>query len=407
MAGELVVEGRVAGTLYEVSYVRDALGRVVEKDETVEGERHVWSYRYDVAGRLVEVRRDGVAYARYGYDANGNRTHVDGVAVATYDERDRLLRYGDASYGWTASGELREKATPAGVVRYEYDALGNLRKVTLADGRVIEYVVDGLGRRIGKKVDGVLVKGWLYKDGLNPVAELDGSRRVVALFVYGERAYVPSVVVRIDPGSGRRKAYRVVTDHLGSVRLVVDAGTGAVVQRMDYDPWGRVIRDTNPGFQPFGFAGGLYDPDTGLVRFGARDYDAEVGRWTAVDPILFAGGDTNLYGYVLNDPVNWSDPTGELAPATVAIVGGTVVVTWAVNWVYWNVINPEPLPQPRYPRDSGSAGDILGCTAEWEPSIPGVPDPNPRWPDPRLGRGIPFPPGPVRPTRPPVFVPRR
>ncbi len=143
------------------------------------------------------------------------------------------------------------------------------------------------------------------------------------------------------------------------------------------------------------------------MRFGARDYDAEVGRWTAVDPILFAGGDTNLYGYVLNDPVNWSDPTGELAPATVAIVGGTVVVTWAVNWVYWNVINPEPLPQPRSPRDSGSAGDILGCTAEWEPSIPGVPDPNPRWPDPRLGRGIPFPPGPVRPTRPPVFVPRR
>ncbi len=91
-------------------------------------------------------------------------------------------------------------------MRYEYDALGNLRKVTLADGRVIEYVVDGLGRRIGKKVDGVLVKGWLYKDGLNPVAEVDGSRRVVALFVYGERAYVPSVVVRIDPGSGRRKA---------------------------------------------------------------------------------------------------------------------------------------------------------------------------------------------------------
>ncbi len=91
---------------------------------------------------------------------------------------------------------------------------------------------------------------------------------------------------------------------------MVDAGTGAVVQRIDYDPWGRVIRDTNPGFQPFGFAGGLYDPDTGLVRFGARDYDPDVGRWTAVDPILFAGGDTNLYGYVLNDPVNSLDLEG-------------------------------------------------------------------------------------------------
>lgn len=67
---------------------------------------------------------------------------------------------------------------------------------------------------------------------------------------------------------------------------------------------------TNPGFQPFGFAGGIYDPDTGLVRFGARDYDAFVGRWTAKDPIRFDGGDSNLYVYVGNDPVNGFDPTG-------------------------------------------------------------------------------------------------
>ena len=73
---------------------------------------------------------------------------------------------------------------------------------------------------------------------------------------------------------------------------------------MTYDVFGRVIFDDNPGFQPFGFAGGLYDPDTQLTRFGARDYDAQTGRWTAKDPIRFAGGDTNLYGYVVNDPVN-------------------------------------------------------------------------------------------------------
>ena len=104
--------------------------------------------------------------------------------------------------------------------------------------------------------------------------------------------------------------YRFVTDHLGSVRLVVDGATGEVVQRMDYDAFGRVLQDTNPGFQPFGFAGGLYDDDTGLVRFGARDYDAHSGRWTAKDPILFRGRDTLLYGYVGNDPVNWYDSSG-------------------------------------------------------------------------------------------------
>jgi uncharacterized protein RhaS with RHS repeats len=46
------------------------------------------------------------------------------------------------------------------------------------------------------------------------------------------------------------------------------------------------------------------------VRFGFRDYDPDVGRWTAKDPILFAGGATDLYGYVQNDPVNLIDPLG-------------------------------------------------------------------------------------------------
>ena len=104
--------------------------------------------------------------------------------------------------------------------------------------------------------------------------------------------------------------YRFITDHLGSVRLVVNAATGEVAQRMDYDAFGRVLQNTAPGFQPFGFAGGLYDDDTGLVRFGARDYDAYSGRWTAKDPILFFAGSASLYRYVDNDPVNRIDPSG-------------------------------------------------------------------------------------------------
>ena len=63
---------------------------------------------------------------------------------------------------------------------------------------------------------------------------------------------------------------------------------------------------------PFGFAGGLHDWDTGLVRSIYRDYDPDVGRWTAKDPIFFAGGDTDLYGYVLSDPINFVDPPGLL-----------------------------------------------------------------------------------------------
>jgi RHS repeat-associated protein len=104
--------------------------------------------------------------------------------------------------------------------------------------------------------------------------------------------------------------YRIISDHLGSPRLVVNANTGEIVQQMNYDEFGVVLLDTNPGFQPFGFAGGLYDQHTGLVRFGARDYDPETGRWTSKDPIRFAGGDTNLFGYVLNDPLNFIDEQG-------------------------------------------------------------------------------------------------
>lgn len=65
-----------------------------------------------------------------------------------------------------------------------------------------------------------------------------------------------------------------------------------------------------PAFQPFGYAGCLYDADTKLCHFGARDYDATTGRWLSKDPLRFGGGDTNLYRYVLNDPVNALDPTG-------------------------------------------------------------------------------------------------
>jgi len=114
---------------------------------------------------------------------------------------------------------------------------------------------------------------------------------------------------------------------LGSPRLVIDTATGLPAQVLDYDSFGNVITDTNPGFQPFGFAGGLYDEATKLTRFGARDYDAATGRWTSKDPILFAGGDSNLYGYTLQDPVNLIDPNGLVtgpAGAAIGFVAGAI-----------------------------------------------------------------------------------
>jgi RHS repeat-associated protein len=126
--------------------------------------------------------------------------------------------------------------------------------------------------------------------------------------------------------TGSMKIWRIITDHLGSPRLVVDIDDGTIIAEREFDEFGRVIIDSAPGLLPFGFAGGLADPDTGLIRFGARDYDPDNGRWTAKDPIGFNGGTTNLYEYVGGDPVNDIDPSGlnisGLSPEMLSIVLG-------------------------------------------------------------------------------------
>ncbi|MCB0367730.1 MAG: RHS repeat-associated core domain-containing protein, partial [Bdellovibrionales bacterium] len=95
------------------------------------------------------------------------------------------------------------------------------------------------------------------------------------------------------------------------VRMVIDLTDNSVVQETDYDEYGVVLLDSNPGFQPFGFAGGITDQHTNLVRFGARDYMAAVGRWMSKDPIGFNGGDLNHYKYSNSDPTNFVDLAGQ------------------------------------------------------------------------------------------------
>jgi RHS repeat-associated protein len=253
------------------------------------------------------VNKNGPTLASYTYDGNGNRltyTGPGGPITGAYDNQDRLTQYGSTTYAYNASGDLLSKTVSGQTTSYQYDAVGNLITVTLANGTPVVYVVDGQNRRIGKRVNGTLAQGFLYLDGLRPIAELDGSNNLLSRFVYATRANVPAYMIKGGV------TYRIIADHLDSPRLVINTATGAVAQRMDYDAFGNVITDTNPGFQPFGFAGGLYDRDTKLAHFGARDYDAETGRWTAKDPILFGGGQPNVYTYLNNDPINRIDRDG-------------------------------------------------------------------------------------------------
>jgi RHS repeat-associated protein len=299
----------VGGTpQFEVSYDRDALGRITQLTEVTPNGSRVDTYSYDAAGRLSAVTRNSVPLMSFDYDGNGNRIAVttsSGTVAATHDHQDRLISQGAVSYTYSLAGDLLSRSDPlAGTTTYGYDAFGSLRRVTTGSGQVVDYFVDGTNRRVGRSVDGVVTHRFIYQGTLRPIAELDGSGNVTTRFVYGTRLNVPEYMVRGGV------TYRILTDHRGSPRFVVDAASGAIAQEMDYDPFGRVVVDTAPGFQPFGFAGGLYDPLTGLVRFGARDYDAAAGRWTARDPLGFSSGDSNLYAYVNNDPVNFVDPSG-------------------------------------------------------------------------------------------------
>ena len=144
----------------------------------------------------------------------------------------------------------------------------------------------------------------IYQDQLNPVAEVDSLGNIITRFVYGSRGNVPDYLIRDSV------VYRYVTDHLGSVSFLVNLSTGAIVQELDYDEFGKVFKNTNESFQPFTYAGGLYDVQTDLIRFGTRDYDPETGRWTTKDPIGFDSGGTNFYAYCLNEPINNTDTYG-------------------------------------------------------------------------------------------------
>ena len=310
--------------MFQTTYTRDSLGHITTLNETELGVARTLNYSYDSVGRLEKVWRNDTLVSMYSYDANGNRiahwtpTEIDS---GTYDAQDRMLSYGGTQYLYGRNGDLQTKIAGTDTTKYTYDAFGNLTQVVMppapsGNGDVIQYVVDGRNRRTAKKVNGRITNKWFYAGQLTPIAELDSADNVIARFSGG---YM----------NKRDTIYQIITDHVGSPRVVVNVSTGAVVQRMDYDEFGNVIYDSNPGYQPFGFAGGLYDPETKLVRFGARDYDPSSGRWADKDSILFHGGVSNLYEYCVNDPVNQFDESG------------LQVMQWIYNALGFNVSLPS------------------------------------------------------------------
>ncbi len=303
----------VSGTpLYSWTLSRDNAGRITQKIDVMPLGGVVWDYAYDTLGRLKEVKQSGSIVESYEYDANGNRTFETNTFRGTsnrayaYSLEDHVLTAGQDTYQFDADGFLTRRTTSAGTATFTYSSRGELLSAALPDGRVLTYDHDPMGRRIAKRVNGTIIEKYLWQGATRLLAVYDNSNNLVMRFTYADGR----MPVSMTKGG---ITYYLFYDQIGSLRAVVD-GSGQIVKEMVYDSFGYMYNESNPAFTvPFGFAGGLYDRDTGLVRFGARDYDLAIGRWTAKDPIDFAGGDTNLFEYVFSSPINYTDSLGLVA----------------------------------------------------------------------------------------------
>ncbi len=286
----------------------DDTNRAIASDEVIGERRRVLTRTYGPTGRLLAVEADREPWWAARWDTFGNRTVTYHLATdepdlrLTVDARDRLTDCGDQRARYDAADQLAELTGPAGTTTFHHDALGRLVAVRMAEGTLVQHSVDGLGRRTATYVDGEYRQGYLWA-GDRLAATLGPDGRLDAVFVPGP-GRLPVAMIR----DGR--TFALVTDRLGSVRLVIDADSGQVVQACDYDPDGRTELDTNPGLQPFGFSGGLVDGVTDLVLLGARNYHPQLARWISRDPLLMASGRLNFHTYASGDPANRIDPSG-------------------------------------------------------------------------------------------------
>jgi len=325
---------RVSDGLFDISIVHDDYGRIAQKLYSLGGQplyqedlqydkagmiagRTVASggssvqymYSYDARGELLQVTTDDGAQQAvaesYDYDVNGNRIsrQVQGGSeeFATYGSYNETQQVDGVNYRFDADGRLAAR----GADLFHYGANGELLEASIASGgETIRYTYDALGRQT-VRTNGAGSTRILYGNPANPLqitATID-ENEVLTTYSYNDQG----ILLALDRGDAR---YYVMADTTGTPQSIWNA-QGDIVKQIVRDSFGRVLTDSAPDFPLLiGFAGGLEDAATELVRFGFRDYDLQSGRWTSRDPALFAGGQTNLYVYVNNNPVMLRDPLG-------------------------------------------------------------------------------------------------
>ncbi|MFF6927963.1 MULTISPECIES: polymorphic toxin-type HINT domain-containing protein [Streptomyces] len=251
-----------------------------------------------------------------GLDATKNitRTYTYGDAAALGDGPHQVTKIvertptGDrqSSYEYDDAGNTTKRTIGGDAQILEWNATGNLAKATEAGRAETTYLYDSGGNRVQRKDQtGTTV----YLPGTELKLSADGTKKEATRY-YSHAGQ--AVAVRTNDG----KLSFTAGDHHGTGELAIDAVTGAVSQRR-FDPYG-VDRGTATGNWPGekGYVGGTIDKSTGLTHLGAREYDAVIGKFISVDPLIehTQPQQINGYAYANNTPVTHADPSGMAIP---------------------------------------------------------------------------------------------
>ena len=287
--------GNGAVSLSTFTYDYDAVGRITTWSQKTGGAAvpDVWTMSSDAIGQLqsVAVSRNNVnvSTSLYSYDAAGNRVTAAASGVtrsSTYDSLNRLLdqdgTLANRTYQWDAENRLVSVTFGTKRSEFGYDGGGLCRQIREFDGKT--------------QVDG----STFVWDGMMRIEKRDAvGRNVLA------RYFTEGVQYNSGPRQG---TFIYATDHLGSIREVVNAA-GMVEKSFQYTPFGETAA-TAPGFaDEIGFTHHYRHVPSGLYLAPFRALDTSLGRWLSRDPIDLDGG-LNVYRYVSNDPINFIDPTG-------------------------------------------------------------------------------------------------